>query len=119
MNIRRWLAEKLCPELAKIQFREDIRVDPDVIRQWKYQINPSAVIWYDDPSKKPEPKVRIELTTPGRGDIYIAGVRQERVLGFTLEVRAGKSNILKIQYDSSTAVIAGDMEVTAGEKPIA
>lgn len=114
MSIRRWMAKKLCPELAReADCREDVRVDPDVIRQWKHQINPNAIIWYDDVLKRPEPHVRISMTSPGHGDVYIDGVRQERILGFTLQVRVGKTNRLKIDYDSVTADISGDIEVVA------
>lgn len=116
MSIRRWLAEKLCPELVLQAIGENVgRLgDSELLRQYESEWMRRNIVWYAEPLKKPQPNVRIELTGSGQGQIYLEGVRQQRVVGFSLEVRVGKPNLLKIDYDSTTAIVSGDVEVADG-----
>lgn len=123
MSIRRWLAERLCPELAE-DARFDRAEDPSAVwpQFWAdtKRIPPDSVIWYGDAAGANEavgnatPKVRIELTGPGRGEIWINGVKQERVVAFSLQSRAGGRNVLKVEYHDFDSEVVGDVDV---EKP--
>jgi hypothetical protein len=117
MSIRRWLAEKLCPELAKeAEMREDISVDPAVVLQDMTKVHPGHVLWYGDIGSA-TPKVRIEMTGPGRGDIWLNGEKQKNVVGFKLECHVGELNVLKIEYVDFTGEIVGDIDVADQGEP--
>lgn len=53
-------------------------------------------------------KARIELTGPGRGQIYLDGVKQDRTVGFWASGRVGKGNRLVIEYAPDILEIEGD-----------
>ena len=53
-------------------------------------------------------KARIELTGPGRGQVYLDGVKQERTIGFWASGRVGKANRLVIEYAPDILEIDGD-----------
>ena len=119
MSIRRWLAEKLCPELsAPAEHEGDRYVDPAVIEQSQMALPPGSLLSPGLKVEVPTPNVRIEITGPGQGKIWLNGELQRYVVGFSLECAVGQLNRLKIEYCNFEGEVVGDIDVAdQGDKP--